>query len=446
MSAPATRTDLQALDELLSGMSAEAQRALLWRGFGSAFLRRMHQVEHLSVHKAGGPRLASWLAPLLNHAGLDASMLELFHVVGGVSWERCQAVARTANVSITVQPPDRAAPAEHDPQAIVITLATPPDRQRWSTRLLLRAVQGLHRRLEDDPKLRRPRDRPLLVGVSEDDRHLVLRVSPATRTALLAMSPEALSAATELPVRGVGGSTAPPDHSHRPVVVALTMCALVLLMSLVARQWQVQVYADAARDARGRAELASSEVARLKGVLAMAEQASEPVVQGLQVAGPEPLEPEVLEPTTYEEEPNWLPELSGRMEGTGAFVDHAEGRVTVSFSDELLAFEPGEASLAPRSRLSIVQVSAFLKQHPDILVWVEGHTDDAAYSNGNWLLGAERALAMVQALTQAGVSPRRVVLTSHGEQRPVAPNTTAEGRKKNRRVELVLAAEARVGG
>lgn len=444
MSASATRTDLQALDELLAGMSSEAQIALLWRGFGSAVLRRMEVVEHLDVRRASGPKLAAWLAPLLNHAGLDASMVELFHVAGGVPWPRCLAIARASRIPATAEPPALTAPAEHDPQAIVVTLAAPTDRQRWSTRVLLAALQGLHRRLEEDPGLRSPAARPLLVGVSEDDRHLLLRASPATRSALLSLSPEELSTITGLPVRAVGGSVPPPDISHRPVVVALTMCAVVLLMSLVARQWQVGVHASMARDARSEVAVARRELSRLQSVVAMAEQAPEAAVQALEVEEVDPHPPP--EPEPYVEQPDWLPELTGRMSSTGAHVDHDGGRVTVSFSDELLAFEPGDASLAAPSRLPIARVSAFLEQHPEILVWVEGHTDDAAYSNGNWLLGAQRALAVVQALTQAGVSPRRVVLTSHGEHRPVAPNTTAEGRKKNRRVELVLAAEARIGG
>jgi len=443
VSAPATRTDLQALDELLAAMSSEAQIALLWRGFGSAVLRRMESVEHLDVRRATGPRLASWLAPLLNHAGLDASMLELFHVAGGVPWARCRAIARTTHIPITSEPPGLSAPAEHDPQAIVLTVSSPPSRQRWSTRALLGALQGLHRRLEDNPALRSPAARPLLVGISEDDRHLVLRASPGTRAALLAMSPSELASITGLPVRMVGGTTVAPDQSHRPVIVALTMCAIVLLASLVAHRWSAGVYVESARTAQATALSAEREVARLQSVLAVTEPVAEPVVEALEVAGPDPHPPQ---PDPLLEEPEWLGELTTRMARTGANVDHDGSRVTVSFSDELLAFDPGDAALDGATSLPIKRVAAFLRQHPEILVWVEGHTDDAAYSSGNWLLGAQRALAVVQALTQAGLSPRRVVLTSHGEHRPVAPNTTAEGRQKNRRVELVLAAEARIGG
>ncbi len=442
MSAPATRTDLQALDELLAGMSSEAQIALLWRGFGSAVLRRMESVEQLDVRQATGPQLASWLAPLLNHAGLDASMLELFHVAGGVPWARCLAVARATHIPITSEPPGLSAPAEHDPQAIILTVSSPPSRQRWSTRALLDALQGLHRRLEDNPALRSPAARPLLVGISEDDRHLVVRASPDTRAALMAMSPSELATITGLPVRMVGGSTPAPDHSQRPVIVALTMCAIVLLASLVAQQWSSGVHSASARSARKEALAAEREVARLESALAVREQVVEPVVQALAVApSAHPPQPEPLL-----EAPEWLSDLTTRMDQTGASVDHDGSRVTVSFSDELLAFEPGDASLDGASSLPISRVATFLRQHPEILVWVEGHTDDAVYSSGNWLLGAQRALAVVQALTQAGLSPRRVVLTSHGEHRPVAPNTTAAGRQKNRRVELVLAAEARIGG
>jgi chemotaxis protein MotB len=131
--------------------------------------------------------------------------------------------------------------------------------------------------------------------------------------------------------------------------------------------------------------------------------------------------------------------LGTRIDQTGAAVELRGGQVTVAFSDELLAFEPGEAVLSETSARPLRTVARFLSEHPSLDVWVEGHTDAAAFSSGNWLLGAQRALAVVEALTRYGVPARRIALTSHGEHRPVAPNTTADGRRKNRRVEIVLA-------
>lgn len=456
VSAPATRTDEQALRELLRSMSVEAQLAFLARGFGPAITARLASVENVSPRAAGAGTFGGWLVAILDHAGLDASMLELFHVAGGVPWRRCLSVARATHIPLTDAPPEPGAPAEHARGAVVVTVDGPPDRQRWSTRALLGALQGLHRRLEAQPELRSPAARPLLAGVSEDERHLVLRADGPTTAALLALSPEELSTVTGLPVRSIAGERA-AVRSHRPVVLGLVVCALLLLASLVGKQWQLAhlwtaVRAQAAVSSlaapssgtavEGRpAEVTEAEVteagASVEAVPPLSVEAS-PEVPG--AAGSQvPEAPPVDAPSggALASQP-WVQTLQSTMRDSGATVEVRSDVVSVAFSDELLAFAPGAAALSDPSRRPIRKVAEFLRRNPALYVWVEGHTDDASFSNGNWLLGAQRALAVVEALTVAGVSPGRVVLTSHGEHRPVAPNSTAEGRRRNRRVELVL--------
>jgi|GEM_PF-6346305 len=408
-------------------MSVDAQRAFLRRGFGPAIDGRLESVEGLTTAEAGS--FGAFLVASLDHAGLDASMLELFHVTGGVPWRHCRSIAKRTHIPLTDTPPDGGAPAEHAREAVVMTVDGPPDRQRWATRTLLAALQGLHRRLEADPHLRSPAARPLLAGVSDDERHLVLRADPDTTVALLALPIDELRTVTGLPVRAVSGGHADPRR-HRPVVVALTACALLLLASLVGKQWQLATLSEAAVDARAVPVVAVAPEPMSEPI---AEPVAEPVEAPVPPATPEPSSDGLDVPDR-----SWLPALRTAMSGTGATVDISDERVSVAFSDDLLAFNPGEATLSDASRSPIVAVARFLRGEPTLRVWVEGHTDDARYSNGNWLLGAQRALAVVEALTTAGVPPHRVVLTSHGEHRPVAPNTTAAGRRKNRRVELVL--------
>ncbi len=435
MNSPAPMSDDQALSRLLGGLSADALKALIRRGFGSAVLNRLRDVEGLETRIASADELRSWVLPMLENAGLDASMVELFYVAAGVPWDRCRDVSGQAMIPVTPDPPGPTGPAEIEPDIVVLSVAPPPSRGRWTTRSLLCALQGLHRRLEESPALRTPGARAVLAGVTADERHLVLRANRKTCEAISALTIEELSVVTGLTVLSVvGGGPLEVDRS-RPLVVVLTGCALLLLLSVFLRQWQlVSVLA------RGDTAVAPA-VARLE----CPEQApAEPCTPPLpEVPGsPSTLPTPPPEGAVGATSSAWLVEFQSVLVGTGATVDVESDRVVVAFSDELLAFAPGESTLSERALIPMRKIAHFLETRRNIRVWVEGHTDDSVYSAGNWMLGARRALAVVDALTGAGVSPGRIVLTSHGEHQPVAPNTTAEGRRRNRRVELILAVPA----
>lgn len=79
-----------------------------------------------------------------------------------------------------------------------------------------------------------------------------------------------------------------------------------------------------------------------------------------------------------------------------------------------------------------------LKQHPDLKLTIEGHTDNVGNVEVNKTL-SERRAAAVKAFLVAnhGVDAVRLDARGLGDQKPVAPNTTPEGRQQNRRVELV---------
>lgn len=458
MSATVAHNDVDALQWLLSGMSAEARRAFLRRGFGPEITARLGIVEGLSLEELHTEGFERWLVSVLDHAGLDASMFELFHVVGGVPWAACRRVADRVGVSLTEAPPRPAGPAEQAREVVLLTVSGPPGRQRWSTRSLLAALQGLHRRLEASPALRTPAARPILAGVSEDERHLILRANPSTARALLALQPEELGTVTGLPVTGLSGAPA-HTRAHRPMVVALTSCILLLLASLVGKQWQLSTVWTALEQSRAQWALVSASGPSTEASASVISAPPQPLVVEVAAADPPSVSAPEVEATTPTSTPpertaeglrqgdglpaGWVKRLVTLMKDSGATVDVRPDAATVAFSDELLAFAPGEATLSEASARPIRTVARFVMDHPTLDVWVEGHTDTAAYSNGNWLLGAQRALAVVEALTRAGVPARRVALTSHGEHRPVASNATADGRRRNRRVEIVLAARSK---
>jgi chemotaxis protein MotB len=105
-------------------------------------------------------------------------------------------------------------------------------------------------------------------------------------------------------------------------------------------------------------------------------------------------------------------------------------------------FDSGEAILKPDGESVMRKIAAILIQHPELKIHVIGHTDNVPIRSrfaSNWELSTARALAAVHFLAEkAGVDPRRVDAVGYGEYRPIADNSTAEGRAKNRRIAITI--------
>jgi OOP family OmpA-OmpF porin len=101
-------------------------------------------------------------------------------------------------------------------------------------------------------------------------------------------------------------------------------------------------------------------------------------------------------------------------------------------------FDTGKSEVKPESTAALKEIATLLKNEPAVRVWVVGHTDNTGVDAANVALSQARAAAVVKALvTQMGVATERLAPQGVGPYAPVAPNTTDEGRAKNRRVELV---------
>jgi len=101
-------------------------------------------------------------------------------------------------------------------------------------------------------------------------------------------------------------------------------------------------------------------------------------------------------------------------------------------------FDTAKTDLKPESKPSLDQVAEFLKDDPTMKIHVVGHTDNVGGMDSNMALSQARATAVVAALVkQYGVPASRLNAAGVGPLAPVAPNTTDEGRAKNRRVELI---------
>jgi outer membrane protein OmpA-like peptidoglycan-associated protein len=113
-----------------------------------------------------------------------------------------------------------------------------------------------------------------------------------------------------------------------------------------------------------------------------------------------------------------------------------ESGVVVTLGDVL--FESGATDLVTEAFSSIEEVVDLLQSEPEKLIRIEGHTDSTGSTETNLRLSQQRADAVLTALVGLGVDASRVTSVGMGEDFPIASNDTAEGRSRNRRVDVIL--------
>lgn len=102
-----------------------------------------------------------------------------------------------------------------------------------------------------------------------------------------------------------------------------------------------------------------------------------------------------------------------------------------------ILFDTGSDNIRAESTPTLKEMVAMLTEHPDLSLTIEGHTDNVGDAQANLALSAKRADAVKAYLVGKGVSADRLATKGLGATKPASPNTTAEGRQQNRRVELV---------
>src|ERR1700722_17898431 len=101
-------------------------------------------------------------------------------------------------------------------------------------------------------------------------------------------------------------------------------------------------------------------------------------------------------------------------------------------------FDTGRASLNPGAAMKLDRLAAFLNEHPDRRVQIEGFTDSVGGDAYNQDLSERRAEAVKAALTLRGIDSSRIATEGYGKAYPVASNSDSGGRQLNRRVEVVI--------
>ena len=118
--------------------------------------------------------------------------------------------------------------------------------------------------------------------------------------------------------------------------------------------------------------------------------------------------------------------------------------LTVDVAEQLF-FDSGRANLKDTGKSVLKKVGEALKGYEDKVIRIVGHTDNVPITKSlqkvfpsNWELSVARATTVVRYLQEVGIPPERMVASGRAEYQPIAENDSADGRKKNRRIEITL--------
>ena len=110
---------------------------------------------------------------------------------------------------------------------------------------------------------------------------------------------------------------------------------------------------------------------------------------------------------------------------------------TTGFIALYINFETGKSTIQPESKSIIDQIAQMLKDNPGLKVSIEGHTDNVGVAASNQTLSENRAKAVMNSLIASGIDKTRLTSKGWGQTKPIADNSTDDGKAKNRRVEIV---------
>lgn len=142
-----------------------------------------------------------------------------------------------------------------------------------------------------------------------------------------------------------------------------------------------------------------------------------------------------------------LQEMKAEIAKGQITITELKGKLTLDVVEKIL-FDSGEAEVKMEGLEVLQRVVDILKNVKDRMIRVEGHTDNVPIKGHlakkyptNWELSAARAINVTRFLQKQGIDPHILSATAYGEYKPIADNSTPEGRAKNRRIAIVLQAK-----
>jgi outer membrane protein OmpA-like peptidoglycan-associated protein len=130
-------------------------------------------------------------------------------------------------------------------------------------------------------------------------------------------------------------------------------------------------------------------------------------------------------------------DLRQELEGRGVYVTRSGDNIVLNLPSDV-TFASGSADIAGSFLPVLDDVATILNQYPSTYIDVVGHADSQGTDADNLSLSERRANAAAGYLVARKVKAERVYVAGLGESQPIATNATAEGRAKNRRVEITL--------
>jgi chemotaxis protein MotB len=204
-------------------------------------------------------------------------------------------------------------------------------------------------------------------------------------------------------------------------------------------------------DKKVRLEQAQAELAQAREALSKSTAESATLQDQLSASNERVHQLEQEKEAAVQKHQSLESEMRDALESKDVTISRLQGKLTVNILDRVL-FDSGEAELKPEGEAVLRKVAALLQQHTNLMVHVVGHTDNVPIRGGrgrfagNWELSTARATAAVRFLTEkGGVDPRRLGALGYGEFRPIADNSTGEGRAKNRRIAVTILSEELAG-
>ncbi|PWV64894.1 OmpA family protein [Plasticicumulans acidivorans] len=131
-------------------------------------------------------------------------------------------------------------------------------------------------------------------------------------------------------------------------------------------------------------------------------------------------------------------QLKSQLAGSGVDVSRNGDSIVLNLP-EAITFDVGSAKLKPEAQEQLGKIGGVIKEYPQTIIDIAGHTDSTGSPETNMALSQKRAGTVAAYLARSGgLDFKRMVVNGYGESRPIADNGSEAGRAQNRRVEITL--------